>query len=126
MSLLYGYQSRKARYSTDPARMDRRVVLQAGTKTRDALGAEVITWSTTDTVWASKTFQSGRRLYAGEEKHGEDIVIFRIRYLATVQRFWRVVHGDDTYEIISVDELGRQHLMDLTCRAIDQSVASPT
>lgn len=122
MSLLYGYQSRKQRYSTDPARLDRRVSLQYAYVTRDELGGEQKLWFEAAQVWASKQFTSGRRMYAAEAKHGEDFFMYRIRHRLDVARFWRLAHGDDVYEIVAVEELGRRHLLDLTCRAIDQTV----
>jgi SPP1 family predicted phage head-tail adaptor len=110
------------RGNIDPGKLDRRIVIQSPTTTRDAGGGVVRTWSTLATVWAERTFLSGGRLFAAAAKNSEATVLFRIRYLGTVRAFMRVVHGQATYEIVAPPvELGRRHLMELECRAINQA-----
>jgi SPP1 family predicted phage head-tail adaptor len=124
MALQYDYVGRKSRFSTDPGRLDRRVTLQWAYKTRDDMGGETVTWINAADVWASKRFESGRRMYAAEEKQGEDFLVYRIRHRLDVGRFWRLQHGDDVFEIVAVEELGRRHFLDLTVRGINQSVGA--
>lgn len=69
---------------------------------------------------------SGGRLYAAEEKRGESIQLFRIRFRTDVQRFWRLVYGEQTFEIIDVDTgEAREQFLDITVRGIDQR-STPT
>lgn len=124
MSLQYGYVSRKAAFSKDPGRLDRRIALLYSVPSRDAMGGEVKSWYEEATVWASKRVEPGRRIFSGDEKHSEAIITFRIRHRPDVAAFWRVIHGDDIYEIIAPPtELGRRHLLELQCLAIDQSTS---
>jgi SPP1 family predicted phage head-tail adaptor len=124
MSLQYDFQSRKARFSTDPGRLDRRVTLQYAIVSQDAVGGVVQTWINAPTVWASKRFESGRRLFVTEQKTTEDYMVFRIRHRLDVDNFWRIVHGDDVFEVVSIEELGRRQYLDLTARAVGQSTGS--
>lgn len=125
MALQHGYSSRRAHFSTDPGRLDRRVTLQAPNVSTDAVGGPATTWDDVVTVWAGKRPLSGARLFAAEMKNAIDLVVFRIRHRTDVTPFWRLVHGDDVYEIVPpTEELGRRHFLDLTCRAINQSVGN--
>lgn len=121
MSLQFNNARRQAN-SSDPGRLDRRVTLQSPTITRDAAGGAVVDWYDTATVWASLTFLHGNRFYAAEEKSYESIVTYRIRHRSDVETGMRLVHGDDVFEIIGTDHLGRNHFFDLTCRAVKQSI----
>lgn len=105
--------------------LDRRVRLDYFTVTRSATGGEQITWVQGPEVWASKTFSSGGRLYSAESKNYDATLIFRIRARNDVQTGWRLVHGDDVYEITAVEELGRQHLSDVFVRSVNQTPHTP-
>lgn len=121
MSLLHSYQSRKAAWSNDPARLDKRVTLQFSTPTQDLLGGVVAAWSELATVWASMLPLPASRFFQAEGKHMEQMFRFRIRHRSDVQAFMRLIHGDDVFEILGAEELGRRHFLELTCRAVDQT-----
>ena len=104
----------------DPGDLDRQVVLQSPSAAADAGAGPAITWTTVATVWASKNALSGTRLLIAAMTSYEAEVSFRIRYRADVVAGWRLTHNGSTYEIKQVDELGRHHLQDLLCRAINQ------
>ena len=63
---------------------------------------------------------TGSRLQISAQMRYDVLVRFRIRHRTDVRSGWRLVHGSSTYEITFTEELGRHHLLDLTCRAIDQ------
>lgn len=121
MSLQYDYIGRKARFSTDPGRLDRRVSLWASTVTRDAGGGESVTWAKFAEVWASRLPMDGTRLFSAEEKASLEDVEYRIRYRRDVLMYMQLREGQNTYEIIPpMRELGRAHFLELTCRAVNQ------
>ena len=105
----------------DPGRLDRRITLSEFTATRDSVGGVVTSWDDVATVWATKVPQGGGRLYAAEAKHYEQTLLYRIRHRTDVAPGWRLTHGDDVFEITNVEELGRRHFLELSCRAIDQT-----
>lgn len=112
--------SRDASGSRDPGRLDRRVVLQYPVSARDAMGGSVVTWVNAATVSAEKRPVSGGRFYAAEAKHYVAQLTYRIRWRRDVAEGWRLVHGDDVFEIVHAAEQGRQHFLDLELRALDQ------
>lgn len=106
----------------DPGRLDRRIVLQTASVTRDAMGGEVITWVTTATVWARKMPVSGGRFYSAESKNYDASLEYTIRHRTDVVTGMRVVHGDDTFEIVSVNPgEARNRYLTLGVRAVNQS-----
>lgn len=122
MALQFNNAARRQRVSVDPGRLDRRITVQYALPARDAAGGVTVDWYDTATLWASVAFLSGNRLYAADEKSFEALVTYRIRHRGDVETGMRLIHGDDTFEIVSVEQLGRRHFLDLTCRAIDQSI----
>lgn len=109
----------------DPGRLDRRVQLLTASAARDAAGGQATTWTAFAEVWAARAPLSGARLYAAEQKNALDLVEYRIRHRNDVAPYQRLQDGDDLFEIVPpTDELGRRHLLRLTCRAINQTVGS--
>lgn len=114
--------SLRAQGNTNPGRLDRRVTLQYAVRERDAAGGQVPTWYDLATVSAAKIPVRGARFYAGESKHFETLVGYRIRHRSGVAAGMRLVHGDDVLEIVTPpEEQGRRQYLDLTCRGIDQT-----
>lgn len=113
--------SLEGRGAANPGALDRRVRLDYPSATRSSDGGEVVTWFEAANVWASRTFNTGGRLYAADAKHYDAGLTYRIRARTDVAPGWRLVHGDDVFEITAVEELGRLHLFELSVRAIDQT-----
>lgn len=117
--------SLQAQGNTDPGRLDRRVTLQAPYQDRDENGASIPTWVNIADVWAAKSDQTGQRTFAAEDKQAIETVAFRIRHRLDVQNYWRLVNGNNVFEIIPpLEELGRRHFLNLTCRAVNQKTGS--
>jgi len=110
--------------NTDPAQLDRRVVLQARTTTRDAVGGRVETWADLATVWASRRVESGRKYFSGEQKTTEQAVVFRIRYRTGLAAFMRISFGGEYFEVVQKPvELGRRAYLDLITRTVHPTPA---
>lgn len=124
MSLQNKYSGRRDAGVNNPGKLDRRVNLLAPFLTQSGSGEKIAAWPSFASVWASKRETSGNRVMDADGKHNISIVDFRIRHRGDVVPMQRIVHGNDTYEIINTNELGRQHYLDLTCRAFDQTVGS--
>lgn len=111
--------------NSDPGRLDRRVVLQYKSVTRDAMGGEVITWINSATVWAGKVPQRGGRFFSADGKHYETGLQYRIRHRTDVKEGWRVVHGDDVFEVVFADPgESRDRYLTLHLRGVDQDVGA--
>jgi SPP1 family predicted phage head-tail adaptor len=126
MSLQAKYSSRRDNSANNPGKLDRRVSLLATVVTQSALGEPLRAWASFATVWASKTSLTGSRLMVEDAKNNLAMVRFRIRHRNDVGPMQRIVHGDDTYEIVNSSELGRRHFLDLECRAFNQSTSATT
>lgn len=90
--------------------LDRRIVIESYTATRDSLGGEVQTWATHTTVWAGvmyKELQSDETQMAGSQVAAKK-VNFRVRYLSTVTEKMRVSFESEYYDILSVTHEGRK------------------
>ena len=119
MSLQFQYAPRKAVGINDPGLLDRRVALQSPASSTDIYGGPVMTWALVDTVWASKAPLNGSRMELSSQTRYEVFVQFRIRHRTDVQAGWQLVHGTEVYEVTFTEELGRRHLLNLTCRLVE-------
>jgi SPP1 family predicted phage head-tail adaptor len=85
-----------------------------GTPTRDAAGAEVITWTTLYTVWAKVVPYSAREMMQSGREFAERFTRFAIRYRSGIYPTQRVEFDSRTYEItsvINVDERNEEILL---------------
>ncbi len=99
-------------------RLNRRVTLQQKSVTRDALGAEVVTWVDVATVWAEVSPYSGREFVALRQAQDEITTRITIRYRRGVTPAMRVVHGEAKYDIVHVIDRNDAHVsLELVARA---------
>src|SRR5687768_255300 len=111
--------------NNNPGRLDRRVILQYKSATRDAMGGEVIEWINGATVWAAKVPLSGGRMYSADGKQFDSSLQYRIRHRTDVETGWRLVHGDDVFEITFVDPgESRNRYLILSLRGVNQSIGT--
>lgn len=98
-------------------RLNRRVVIQAKSATRDEYGAEVTTWTPWKTVWAHVRPLTGSAYLQASQRTVEALVSAEIviRFLTGIEPDrMRVLHGSDVYEIESVmhrDERRRETVL---------------
>ena len=99
-------------------RLNRRVTIQSKSVTRDAYGAEVITWAHVVEVWAAVLPVRGREYVALREAQADLTTRFVIRYRAGITPAMRVVYGDANYDIEEViDAEDAHHVLELMARA---------
>lgn len=105
-----------AGYATVPGRLRHRIDIQAVTKTVDAIGAEVITYTKVRTVWGSIVTKSGRELETGLQVAGNATVTIRIRYWPTLTESHRFVHAGKTYNIDNINNVDqRNKILECSC-----------
>ena len=73
-------------------RLRDRVTIQTKSITRDAYGAEVVTWAALATVWASVESLSGREYMAAQQINAERVQRVVIRDRDDVMPHMRVTH----------------------------------
>lgn len=99
-------------------KLDRMIVIESLSQTRDAEGGMVDTWSTFATVWAKVANLSGneRRITDHGGKTAEARTEFTIRHLSGVTETMRVSYGGKYYDINHVNDFEEAHrFMILTC-----------
>ena len=100
--------------------LDRRIVIERATVSRDQYNAPVEAWAELATVWASKTdVKDGERMRA-DAVSSEITTRFRIRYSATVADVNpkdRVRFEGRIYDIVAVKEIGRREGIEITASA---------
>ena len=108
-------------------RMRDRVVIQTKSATRDAYGAEVITWSTLATVWASVESIGGREFienqYGVDQTRAVRAVRVVMRYREDVQPWMRITHEGRTLQIQAILKRGNDEQLDVMCVDINEATA---
>lgn len=100
----------------NPGRMDRQVTLQRFTITQNAIGEQVKMWTTLATVPAAYKADAGSEPVRGDKKEALRPDVFTIRYYSGLTPADRLQYGGVVYDILSVAEIGRRHLMELKAR----------
>ena len=91
--------------------LDRKIVIQSQTTTRDDFGGQNITWGTYKTVWANVRYKSQRAKESNESDQltATRVVEFRIRTLDAplVDEAMRVSFDSVLYDIEQIQLFGR-------------------
>lgn len=95
-------------------RLDRRIVIEEATQTRDELGAIIETWATWRTIWAQVTPMTANDRFLSDALRPARTNKFRIRYLAGISEQMRITFEDRTYKITGIAEIGRREGYELT------------
>jgi SPP1 family predicted phage head-tail adaptor len=99
--------------------LDRRIVIQSFTETRDDWNHPTKTWSTFATRWAMKVDDLGSERSELDQQVGIMRTLFKIRYTSGVNVSMRVLYESKYYYITAVKELGRREGMMLVTEIRD-------
>ena len=91
-------------------RLRDRVTIQTKSVARDSYGAEVVTWTTLATVWASVESLSGREYMAAQQVNAERVQRVVIRDRDDVMPHMRVTHRGRTMNIDAILKRDLDHL----------------
>jgi SPP1 family predicted phage head-tail adaptor len=95
-------------------KLDQQIVIQNYTTTRTDSGAEVDTWTTLATVWAGVDFKAGNENFEADQKVANNIVKFKIRYLAGVLAKSRISYDSEYWDILHITGNSRLRYLELT------------
>ena len=85
-------------------RMNNKVTIQSPPTGRDSTGQTVKVWNDVRTVWASKEELVGKEFYVANQTQNSVEVKFRTYFYSGMNKTMRIVHGSNTYEVISVSD----------------------
>lgn len=97
-------------------RLDRRITIQTGTVSQNALGEYVTTWADDATVWAEAMALRGREYFAAQQVNASVTTKFTIRWRA-LSPLNRILYDGKTYDIEHVVELGRRAALEIFATA---------
>ena len=102
---------------TSPSDLDKRIVLQAPTTTKDALGTPVTTWVDVATVWAAIWPTSANEITAANASAMVVSHRIRIRYRSVLKPSWKVKYGNRFFSIVGITSPNEgREWMDLMCK----------
>jgi len=100
--------------------LNQRLTIQQATVARDTYGAEIQTWATYATVWASKKHNVSREFYSAQKINAEVTDLFIIRYRSTITTKMRISYNGRTYGILGADDPdGKRQEIWLTARVVE-------
>lgn len=83
----------------EPGRLDRRVVIQARTETRDDEGSAVVTFADEATIWAQKVELNSREARSAGSLRAETTLLLRIRYRSSLTAKHRLYFEGKYYDV---------------------------
>ena len=98
-------------------KMDRDIVIEAVTRTFDAAGAPVETWSTVLSCRAELVQSTAKEFIRDFGSDHVSSTIFRIRWTDQITLENRVTYNGTHYDIIELAELGRRRGLEIRCKA---------
>ncbi|SFD44117.1 phage head closure protein [Bacillus sp. UNCCL81] len=84
--------------------MNNKITIQSPPSGRDSTGQSVKVWNNVRTVWASKDSLIGKEFYAANQTQNSVEVKFRTYFYSGMNNAMRIVHGNNTYEVINVSD----------------------
>jgi len=96
-------------------KMDRCITVQKETSTRGTDGSFKKVWTKLADLRAGYNWKSGNERFEVDQEQAVRNVTWVIRYNSAIDERCRVVRGSDTFDIVSVEEIGRKAYMRLYC-----------
>lgn len=98
--------------------LDRSIIIQSATETRDSYGDVLPSWTTFATVWATVTANRGDERFAAYQVVAQADILFRIRWRSGITVKMRISYDGQIYDIVHIAEIGRREGLDILARLI--------
>lgn len=84
--------------------MNKQVQFKMPVKKRNETGEQIKEWVTSNAVWAKVTFKKSENEEKNYSEKKTDIatVVFAMYFNEATRPTWRILHGNDEYEILNV------------------------
>ena len=103
----------------NPGTMDRQVVVEQYTTTRDNWNTPTKTWSTLATIWARKRDQRSGEVVELDQMVNLNRTLWTIRYRSDIDATMRIAYAGQFHYIVGIREIGRKELMEITTEVRD-------
>lgn len=100
-------------------RLDRRIVIQESTLTKDEYGQEMTAWGTFATVWAKVEDKSGSESYQADQLTATRMTVFTIRWIAGLTEKMRILYNYDYYDIQAIKSPDRKRTLQVEALKVD-------
>ena len=90
----------------NPGKLNRRIILQVRTLTKDATGSRVQTWADLTPLWAEQIKQTGKESSLADSDNSQDTRQFRIRYRNISEQNHRIFYQSKFFNITGITEEG--------------------
>lgn len=91
-------------------KLDRKIVIESYTVSKNSLNESVSTWATYHTCFAHIQSAGGNEGIESDKITATNRVKFKIRYFAGINEKMRISYNSYYYDIIEIHELGREGL----------------
>lgn len=98
--------------------LDRRISLYTSTTAYNSFGEPTLTWALNGSVWAGIAYEVTPENFKSDQLIATQRMQFMIRYKSLTEK-WKVVYGGKTYDILSIEEVGRKNYLLLNCESRD-------
>lgn len=99
-------------------RLDREVIVERNTPTRNVLGGNVDSWATLHTVWCEVIPIRGTELMKLGIEVSTEVAKFRTHYISGITTADRISYDSDYWDILYVSELGRGQGLEITAKRV--------
>lgn len=107
----------RSRANTSPSELNKRIALQAPSKTPDTMGGFTVSWVTVCTVWAAVWPVNATEAILAERNQMDVTHRIRIRYRSALKPSWRVSFAGRFFNIVSIIDQNSAHCwLDLLCK----------
>lgn len=103
-------------------RMDRPVIIEQSSVTRDDYGEPIHAWEELAKVWAREVQIPRGELTTAQQRVAVKEVQYRMRYRSDVNERMRLLDGGSTYYITRIQRIGRNEAMIITAESRDNHV----
>lgn len=101
--------------------LDRRITVERLTTSQDATGEPVETWSDAGRLFAQRDPKGAIERFSADQRYAVCNAVFQIRWFSLASQItpqsYRISYRGRTYEILGVEEIGREEGFNLVCVA---------
>jgi len=91
------------------ARLRHRIELQSPAYAKDAVGQDIITYTTADTVWGSIEPLRGKEFIERGIDSSKITAKIVLRYYSGLNTKWRIKHDSDYFDILNIIDIDKRH-----------------